>query len=75
MSDVWQGPGYWIASDGKWYAPETHPAWTKAGPALPEATQHGGATGRAAESRPPDRRLIDLLPEQMSVSSWEATEP
>lgn len=25
MSDVFEGPGYWMASDGKWYAPERHP--------------------------------------------------
>ena len=25
MSDTWQGPGYWLASDGKWYSPDLHP--------------------------------------------------
>lgn len=25
MSDVSQGPGWWIASDGKWYPPHLHP--------------------------------------------------
>ncbi|MGI9606685.1 MAG: hypothetical protein ACR2P0_11150 [Acidimicrobiales bacterium] len=25
MSDVFQGPGWWMASDGKWYAPDVHP--------------------------------------------------
>src|SRR5580704_16392793 len=25
MSDVSQGPGWWLASDGRWYAPELHP--------------------------------------------------
>jgi len=25
MSDMSQGPGWWIASDGKWYPPESHP--------------------------------------------------
>lgn len=25
MSDVSQGPGWWQASDGKWYAPDLHP--------------------------------------------------
>ena len=25
MSDVANGPGWWIASDGKWYPPEAHP--------------------------------------------------
>ena len=26
MSDVPQGPGWWQASDGKWYAPEQFPS-------------------------------------------------
>jgi hypothetical protein len=25
MSDTAQGPGWWVASDGKWYPPEQHP--------------------------------------------------
>ena len=25
VSDVWQGPGWWLASDGKWYPPEAQP--------------------------------------------------
>lgn len=27
MSDTSQGPGWWMASDGKWYAPELHPGY------------------------------------------------
>lgn len=27
MSETSQGPGYWQASDGRWYPPETHPAY------------------------------------------------
>ncbi len=26
MSDVSQGHGWWIASDGKWYPPDLHPS-------------------------------------------------
>jgi hypothetical protein len=26
MSDKPEGPGWWIASDGKWYPPELHPS-------------------------------------------------
>ncbi len=26
MSDTARGPGWWLASDGKWYPPEAHPA-------------------------------------------------
>jgi Domain of unknown function (DUF4190) len=36
MSDVSQGSGWWLASDGKWYPPET---WT--GPPLPTAVPPG----------------------------------
>ena len=25
MSDVFEGPGWWMASDGRWYPPERHP--------------------------------------------------
>jgi len=28
MSEQWQGPGWWQASDGKWYPPESAPAAT-----------------------------------------------
>jgi len=35
MSDVSQGPGWWRASDGKWYAPEQHPNYTPPPPPPP----------------------------------------
>ena len=39
MSDASQGPGWWQASDGKWYAPELHPDYTPPDePAVPDAT-------------------------------------
>ena len=28
MSEAWVGPGWWMASDGRWYAPEQHP-WVR----------------------------------------------
>jgi hypothetical protein len=43
MSDMSQGPGWWIASDGKWYAPHLHPSvrvpepWETAGDAHTES--------------------------------------
>jgi hypothetical protein len=30
VSDVSQGPGWWLASDGRWYPPETHPQYRAA---------------------------------------------
>ena len=38
MSDTSQGPGYWLASDGKWYPPEAPPG------SSPVPT-YGGAAG------------------------------
>ena len=35
MSDTSQGPGWWQASDGKWYPPEQAPGAGSAGPAGP----------------------------------------
>ena len=49
MSDVTQGPGWWIASDGKWYPPELHPA------ARAKAQVDGGA-GEAGNDQAVDDR-------------------
>ncbi len=38
MSDVSQGPGWWMASDGKWYPPELHPNYAPTPP--PQPTIH-----------------------------------
>ncbi|MEQ8840672.1 MAG: hypothetical protein RIB98_06800 [Acidimicrobiales bacterium] len=35
MSDTSQGDGWWQASDGKWYPPETHPDYTAPAPSTP----------------------------------------
>lgn len=47
MSDVQQGPDWWLASDGKWYPPQSRPAPPP--PPLPPRP----ATGFAAPSVPP----------------------
>ena len=45
MSDVSQGPGWWIASDGKWYPPEQHPSYQPPPPST--------APGGDVQSMPP----------------------
>jgi len=35
MSEVPQGPGWWVASDAKWYPPELHPNYVAAPPPRP----------------------------------------
>ena len=54
MSDVAQGPGWWIASDGKWYPPESHPSVRAQAPAkapvkgaVPSRSTGGPANGAA----------------------------
>jgi hypothetical protein len=50
MSDVWQGPGWWVASDGKWYPPELHPSYQQAAP--PVAAQYPYAQYSAPSQTP-----------------------
>lgn len=53
MSDTSQGEGWWLASDGKWYPPESRPAWPppQASPWAPPGTSP--PTGEAAPSAEP----------------------
>ena len=72
MSDVAQGPGWWIASDGKWYPPESHPAATPpppptvpaatALPAGPVAAPAFPASPAAAVQPPPGPPPVFLTP-------------
>ena len=44
MSDTAQGPGWWLASDGKWYPPELWTGPPNAGPAGMSTTQEASAS-------------------------------
>ena len=41
MSDVSQGPGWWQASDGKWYPPQQQPGYQPPPPVQPQKKRHG----------------------------------
>jgi hypothetical protein len=46
MSDTTQGPGWWLASDGKWYPPELHPNYAPPpSPSAPGVTELPATTG------------------------------
>jgi hypothetical protein len=69
MSDTSQGPGWWQASDGKWYAPESNPDYLASLPSPPSATVPASAAPTAglqdkgqSFATPPARRL--------SVPQW-----
>jgi hypothetical protein len=50
MSDVAQGPNWWIASDGKWYPPEQHPSVREQNQAPPAGVQTPASNGRPANN-------------------------
>lgn len=59
MSDASQGPGWWVASDGKWYAPELHPNYVPPPPpavANPPAPQ--SATPPPPEAAKPKKQVL-----------------
>ena len=69
MSEVSQGPGWWLASDGRWYAPERHPNYVPPPPppALPVvdyASQfpYPGPVPEAAKRGGPLERLVGMGP-------------
>ena len=57
MTDFSQGDGWWQASDGKWYPPETHPNFT------------GPNTGNSPKPRNPWRRFRGW-PLWVQIISW-----
>jgi hypothetical protein len=64
VSDVSQGPGWWIASDDKWYPPETHP--DRIGKSQPVADPGAFSPGvdeptspPAGASEPPASAFVD----------------
>lgn len=59
MSDVAQGPGWWQASDGRWYPPEALPQVPNQGPPPPEAAGPGPDGGNAGSPR-------EMLPQERS---------
>lgn len=58
MSDQSQGPGWWQASDGKWYRPEQHPNYQPPAPAPPAPTP---AAPTPPEPAPPHQDLPPVL--------------
>lgn len=66
MSDISQGPGWWRASDGKWYPPESHPdARAAAAATVPAPVPVGSAaqvvaseTLLAPDSAPDNKRRV-----------------
>ncbi len=52
MSDKPEGPGWWIASDGKWYPPELHPSVREESPTTPSIQGLDGVPRRRWDDDP-----------------------
>jgi uncharacterized protein DUF4389 len=70
MSDVSQGPGWWIASDGKWYPPEQHPNYQP-----PSAPGEAGSDGRPISPTGPSWSGPTGTPSVMPVLLWVLDPP
>ena len=76
MSDTSQGPGWWQASDGKWYAPELYPKdWPKPNPTPDASTEAAATTSAATESAPVTEPETSTPPASEPVSEQPAAAP
>ncbi|HMD46911.1 MAG TPA: hypothetical protein VKG43_12165 [Acidimicrobiales bacterium] len=79
MSDVSQGPGWWLASDGKWYPPEAQPGPAPTAPAASSdamTTTAVGGAGAAAATDVGDRTsTFQVTPEQVMPSEPSTEAP
>ena len=74
MSDVFPGPGWWLASDGKWYDPSTHPDASYreafgATPATPEAEVVESTETEAASENASDFPSVEIVPPEDSAQA------
>ncbi len=74
MSDVAQGPGWWLASNGKWYPPELHPARTNGGTAGPSSAASAVAPGYAAAASTPPGAIPSAMPALVGKSEQAWTD-
>jgi|GEM_PF-1181926 len=71
MSDTSQGEGWWVASDGKWYAPEQHPDYVA--PAPPVTPPNYAADTMAVPA--PGQPVVPSSGPAPTGPSFEATGP
>jgi hypothetical protein len=62
-TDPQQGPGWWLASDGKWYPPESHPNFSAPLPPPPPRAP------MPPSANPHYVRVADNVPEPMSLGA------
>ncbi len=73
-SSVAQGPGWWLASDHKWYPPELHPDFGKAAQASPVATKQAEAEKvKPSDSDMKPKPIAKTTPDSLASSVVQRT--
>ena len=80
MSDVSQGPGWWQASDGKWYRPEQHPNYTPPPPppippSTPPPTPPSQSPPFGSPNQPGNSSPIGLTPAAPPLPAYGYGQP
>src|SRR5664280_3160615 len=73
MSDVSQGEGWWVASDGKWYPPYLHPEYRPATPSESPVVQVATSSD-AADEPSMERSAIAVATAQQCVNGHDMPE-
>ena len=73
MSDKSEGPGWWMASDGQWYAPEEHPSFKDGSRAQPSDRREqrmtpGPSAAPQRSAVPAGRQFPDLFQKALQGS-------
>lgn len=66
MSDMSQGPGWWVASDGKWYPPEQHPNYVAPPPVPPSPPAPPPPTPASPSGGLPSQPGFESLPQMVT---------
>ena len=70
MSDAPLGEGWWLASDGKYYAPELHPDFVSPAPQVPPAYWGSSAPPAAAPASVPVWSAPSDATQQVDATAW-----
>lgn len=70
MSDQSQGPGWWQASDGKWYSPEQHPDYRPPAPPIAPPPPPPSAYPPPPVDQRPDRLMGRVLAGWLQGLMW-----
>ena len=74
MSDQSNGPGWWLASDGKWYSPEQEPNYAPPPPADDAPPSPSFATNRMRTPAPGPRKHAGASSFSFDMKRWKQGE-